>query len=93
MWRGAPVAVKIFEQVELDQVDNSTLHTLRREAEMLEKLSNHPCVVSFVGAVTKGDVAIQGALFFLCLMHGGCDGYAIWNGARRNGEVPIRASA
>lgn len=60
MWRGAPVAVKIFEQVELDQVDNSTLHTLRREAEMLEKLSNHPCVVSFVGAVTKGDVAIQG---------------------------------
>jgi hypothetical protein len=70
MWRGAPVAVKIFEQVELDQVDNSTLHTLRREAEMLEKLSNHPCVVSFVGAVTKGDVAIQGALFFLCSLHG-----------------------
>lgn len=30
------------------------------QAEMLDKLSNHPNVVSFVGAVTKVDATIQG---------------------------------
>lgn len=30
-WRGVQVAVKIFDQVELNQVDDATLDSLRRE--------------------------------------------------------------
>lgn len=53
-YRGAVVAVKIFEGVQLDEAEEHTLNELRQEAEMLEKLSNHPNIVKFVGAITQG---------------------------------------
>jgi hypothetical protein len=52
--RGAPVAVKMFESMQLSQVQDQTMHELRKEAQMMEKLSNHPHIVKFVGAITKG---------------------------------------
>lgn len=33
-WRGAQVAVKLFEQVELNEVDEATLDSLRREVSL-----------------------------------------------------------
>jgi hypothetical protein len=48
------VAVKMFEGVRLDEAEEHTIRELRKEAEMLEKLSNHPCIVKFVGAITQG---------------------------------------
>jgi hypothetical protein len=48
------VAVKMFDGVRLDEAEEHTLRELRKEAEMLEKLSNHPCIVKFVGAITQG---------------------------------------
>jgi serine/threonine protein kinase len=48
------VAVKMFESMQLSQVQDQTMHELRKEAQMMEKLSNHPHIVKFVGAITKG---------------------------------------
>jgi hypothetical protein len=48
------VAVKMFEGVRLDEAEEHTIRELRKEAEMLENLSNHPCIVKFVGAITQG---------------------------------------
>jgi hypothetical protein len=48
------VAVKMFEALRLDQADEKVLGELRMEAQMMERLSNHPNIVKFVGAITKG---------------------------------------
>jgi len=53
--RGALVAVKMFEALKLNEADEKMLDELRAEADMLEKLSNHPNILKFVGATTKGD--------------------------------------
>jgi serine/threonine protein kinase len=52
-YRGAPVAIKTFENIDLNQVDEKLLDEIRQEAELMEKLGNHPNVVGFVGAITK----------------------------------------
>jgi hypothetical protein len=48
------VAVKMFEALRLDQADDKVLNELRMEAQMMERLSNHPNIVKFVGAITRG---------------------------------------
>jgi hypothetical protein len=48
------VAVKMFEALKLDQADEKVINELRMEAQLLERLSNHPNIVKFVGAITKG---------------------------------------
>ncbi len=53
-YHGATVAIKIFDDVRLDEAEENTLLELRKEAHLMEKLSNHPNIVHFVGAVTKG---------------------------------------
>ena len=53
--RGAVVAVKMFEALRLDQADDKVLNELRMEAQMMERLSNHPNIVKFVGAITRGE--------------------------------------
>jgi serine/threonine protein kinase len=49
------VAVKLFEALRLDQADEKVLNELRMEAQMMERLSNHPNIVKFVGAITRGE--------------------------------------
>lgn len=44
----------MFEEVKLGELNESLLKELRMEAEMMERLSNHPNIVKFVGAVTQG---------------------------------------
>lgn len=44
----------MFEGVKLEQADKKLLNELRTEAQMMETLSNHPNIVKFVGAITKG---------------------------------------
>ncbi|ELR22090.1 protein kinase domain containing protein [Acanthamoeba castellanii str. Neff] len=61
-YRGAVVAVKLFEALRLDQADQKVLHELRSEAQMMERLSNHPSIVKFVGAITKGEEGSNFAL-------------------------------
>lgn len=61
-YRGAEVAVKMFEALRLDKADDKVINELRMEAQMMERLSNHPNIVKFVGAITKGD---EGASFAL----------------------------
>jgi hypothetical protein len=56
------VAVKLFEALRLDQADQKVLHELRSEAQMMERLSNHPNIVKFVGAITKGEEGSNFAL-------------------------------
>lgn len=46
----------MFEGVRLDQADSHLLKELRTEAEMMEKLSNHPNIVKFMGAITRGKI-------------------------------------
>ncbi len=53
-YHGATVAVKTFDQVRLDEAEEKVLRELRMEAYMMQQLSNHPNIVHFVGAVTKG---------------------------------------
>lgn len=48
------MAVKMFEALRLDQADEKVLNELRTEAQMMERLSNHPGIVKFVGAITRG---------------------------------------
>jgi hypothetical protein len=50
------VAVKLFEALRLDQADERVLNELRMEAQMMERLSNHPNIVKFVGAITQGSL-------------------------------------
>lgn len=54
MGSGAVVAVKMFDALKLNQADEKILNELRSEAQMMERLSNHPNIVKFVGAITKG---------------------------------------
>ncbi len=56
------MAVKLFEALRLDQADQKVLHELRSEAQMMERLSNHPNIVKFVGAITKGEEGSNFAL-------------------------------
>lgn len=35
-WRGAPVAIKLFDAVELNEADENTLDEIRKEAELME---------------------------------------------------------
>lgn len=44
----------MFEALKLDQADDKVINELRAEAQMMEKLSNHPNIVKFVGAITQG---------------------------------------
>lgn len=46
----------MFETVKLEQMEDRMLRELRTEAEMMERVSNHPNIVKFVGAVTKGTI-------------------------------------
>lgn len=55
---GAVVAVKMFDALKLNQADEKILRELRAEAEMMERLSNHPNIVKFVGAITKGTTCL-----------------------------------
>jgi hypothetical protein len=48
------VAVKMFEGLRLDQADDKVINELRMEAQMMDRLSNHPNIVKFVGAITRG---------------------------------------
>lgn len=50
--------MKMFDALKLNQADEKLLNELRLEAQMMEKLSNHPNIVKFVGAVTKGNALI-----------------------------------
>jgi hypothetical protein len=59
------VAVKMFEALRLDQADEKVLNELRTEAQMMERLSNHPGIVKFVGAITKGWLISAQPQFFL----------------------------
>lgn len=52
-WRGGPVAVKVFDTVKLSEANDDVIDEIRKEAEMMEKLGNHPSVISFVGAITR----------------------------------------
>lgn len=54
LFRGAVVAVKMFEALRLDKADDKVINELRMEAQMMERLSNHPNIVKFVGAITQG---------------------------------------
>jgi len=54
-WRGAAVAVKVCTDLHLSLMTSNTLQSIRQEACLMELLGNHPNVISFVGAVTKGD--------------------------------------
>ncbi|KAL6078981.1 Ephrin type-A receptor 6 [Balamuthia mandrillaris] len=58
-WRGAPVAVKTFDHFKLQEADQATIMEIREEAQMMQKLSNHPNVVKFVGAVIQEDHDIE----------------------------------
>jgi beta-galactosidase/beta-glucuronidase len=44
----------MFEALRLDQADDKVINELRMEAQMMERLSNHPSIVKFVGAITQG---------------------------------------
>lgn len=63
--RGAMVAVKMFEALRLDQADDKIINELRMEAQMMERLSNHPSIVKFVGAITQGTPVLR-LPSFLC---------------------------
>ncbi len=65
-YHGAPVAVKTFDQVKLDEAEEKVLRELRMEAYMMQQLSNHPNIVHFVGAVTKASKG-EGLSFALVL--------------------------
>lgn len=54
-WRGATVAVKVCTDFQLAMMNEETIENIRQEACLMELLGNHPNVISFVGAVTKGD--------------------------------------
>jgi serine/threonine protein kinase len=54
-WRGATVAVKVCTDFQLAMMTADTIENIRQEACLMELLGNHPNVISFVGAVTKGD--------------------------------------
>eukprot|EP01087_Luapelamoeba_hula_P003159 TRINITY_DN1296_c2_g1_i1.p1 TRINITY_DN1296_c2_g1~~TRINITY_DN1296_c2_g1_i1.p1 ORF type:complete len:955 (-),score=151.91 TRINITY_DN1296_c2_g1_i1:65-2929(-) len=51
-WREAVVAIKTFD-VSLDDADEDMMQEIRREAQMMDKLGNHPNVLGFLGAVTR----------------------------------------
>ncbi len=53
------MAVKTFDGVQLDEADEKVVHELRMEAHMMQKLSNHPNIVHFVGAITKGTIPLK----------------------------------
>eukprot|EP01087_Luapelamoeba_hula_P023239 TRINITY_DN8505_c0_g2_i2.p1 TRINITY_DN8505_c0_g2~~TRINITY_DN8505_c0_g2_i2.p1 ORF type:complete len:618 (-),score=45.44 TRINITY_DN8505_c0_g2_i2:295-2148(-) len=53
LWRGAEVAIKTFDQIDLAQADESLLNEIKREAGMMQKLGNHPNIIGFIGAVTE----------------------------------------
>ena len=55
----------MFEALRLDQADEKVLNELRTEAQMMERLSNHPGIVKFVGAITKGWLISAQPQFFL----------------------------
>lgn len=59
------MAVKMFEALRLDQADEKVLNELRTEAQMMERLSNHPGIVKFVGAITRGWLISAQPQFFL----------------------------
>ncbi len=48
------MAVKIFDGVRVDEAEPGLLLELRQEAQIMQKLSHHPHVINFVGAVTEG---------------------------------------
>lgn len=48
------MAVKMFETLRLSSTDELVMNELRSEAQMMERLSNHPNIVKFVGAITSG---------------------------------------
>lgn len=52
-WLGAEVAIKVLHTT--TQLTDNVLDDFRREAAMMTKLGNHPNLVSFIGAVTKGE--------------------------------------
>jgi hypothetical protein len=47
----------MFENAKLEELDERVIKELQMEAEMMERLSNHPNIVKFVGAVTQGSPA------------------------------------
>jgi serine/threonine protein kinase len=72
--------------VRLDEAEEHTIRELRKEAEMLEKLSNHPCIVKFVGAITQGTYPscdhllgqrIASSLTSVCAARGGATTFAL----------------
>lgn len=67
--RGAVVAVKMFEALRLDKADDKVLNELRLEAQMMERLSNHPNIVKFVGAITQGLLL---CIVKMCSRHSSC---------------------
>jgi serine/threonine protein kinase len=85
-YRGAAVAVKMFEGVRLDEADEKTLRELRKEAEMMEKLSNHPNIVKFVGAITQ---ASGGASTFALVTEYCCRGSLYDLLVRKNKRLPL----
>jgi len=73
MWRGAVVAVKRFD-IDLSDIEESALNEIRKEAHLMDKLGNHPNVISFVGAVTQPD-----SPFGLCLVLDYCPNGSLWD--------------
>lgn len=63
--RGAMVAVKMFEALQLNQADNKIINNLPMEAQMMERLSNHPSIIKFVSTITQGTPVLQ-LPSFLC---------------------------
>ncbi|KAL6069929.1 Tyrosine-protein kinase receptor [Balamuthia mandrillaris] len=61
-WRGAPVAVKVFNNIRPEAMDESLIIDIKEEAQMMQKLSHHPNVVKFIGAVMKADSQLKFAL-------------------------------
>ncbi|KAL6072594.1 mitogen-activated protein kinase kinase kinase 9, variant 2 [Balamuthia mandrillaris] len=53
MWRGAEVAIKMFNDFDLDSADEKTILEIKEEAQMMERLSKHPNVVKFIGVVMQ----------------------------------------
>lgn len=50
LWRGTPVAVK---KLMVMQFTDAEVYNFKREASIMEKYSNHPCIVKFCGISTK----------------------------------------
>eukprot|EP01090_Pellita_catalonica_P000153 TRINITY_DN1010_c0_g1_i1.p1 TRINITY_DN1010_c0_g1~~TRINITY_DN1010_c0_g1_i1.p1 ORF type:complete len:591 (+),score=77.56 TRINITY_DN1010_c0_g1_i1:322-2094(+) len=65
-WRDAEVAVKVLTGVALGGGETVAVEEIRKEAETMTRVANHPNIVNFVGAVSQGS--------HLCLVTEYCAG-------------------